>query len=249
MEKYKIPKLVLETKGECPQQADMEALELNEDQSINEKIKKHSLVEIKGRKKYGRNLNEQIQDESVYNKGDASKVNKQVKEDDPKAQLPNGIFPAIISGSLEDQAGTREKRDAFNASDSKFHAGKENVDDPSPPINAQIEELTSQTDKEIKDKIEINDDYDSPPSDDAKSATLGSLICNTFEKCSVTNKRKREELEGDDELEIFSCFKRKALQVAINKDIFQIGPGNWSDSGVGKPGGWSFAGQNFPGSL
>ncbi|KAK8647222.1 hypothetical protein V6N13_120970 [Hibiscus sabdariffa] len=131
-------------------------------------------AEIKGRKKYGRNLNEQIQDESVYNKGDASKVNKQVKEDDPKAQLPNGIFPAIISGSLEDQAGTREKRDAFNASDSKFHAGKENVDDPSPPINAQIEELTSQTDKEIKDKIEINDDYDSPPSDDAKVMDWGT---------------------------------------------------------------------------
>ncbi|KAK9009848.1 hypothetical protein V6N11_036372 [Hibiscus sabdariffa] len=148
---------------------------------------------------------------------------KPLDEDDPKSEPSHGIFPAIISGSIEDQASTMEKWDAFNASDSHIQAGKEKVDDPSPSIIAQEKELTSQSDNGIKDKIGKYDDNDSYPITDGKSETLGSLICNTFERFSVTNKRKRDELEDEDEaeLELFSCAKRKALHVAINKDILQ----------------------------
>ncbi|KAK8685031.1 hypothetical protein V6N13_041042 [Hibiscus sabdariffa] len=103
---------------------------------------------------------------------------KPLDEDDPKSEPSHGIFPAIISGSIEDQASTMEKWDAFNASDSHIQAGKEKVDDPSPSIIAQEKELTSQSDNGIKDKIGKYDDNDSYPITDGFASSFCLPVSN-----------------------------------------------------------------------
>ncbi|KAK8675622.1 hypothetical protein V6N13_033687 [Hibiscus sabdariffa] len=192
-------------------------------------------AEIKGRKKYGKFLpNEQLQSDHKHNNGDVAKVNEKVKEDEPKSESFQGISPIIIPISKEDQTSTMGKSNGFNDSDSHILAGKNKGDDPSPLVTAMEKERTFHSDNCIKDKIVYNDGEDCNPYTAGKPSILGSLICNNFEQIRVTNKKKRDEQEDEADFELLSCAKRKALHVAINKDILQIGPGNWSDSGNGE---------------
>ncbi|KAK8660066.1 hypothetical protein V6N13_051002 [Hibiscus sabdariffa] len=156
-------------------------------------------AEIKGRKKYGKLLpKEQLQAEASHNNGEEAKVNEQVKIDDPKSEFSHGISPAIIPISLEDQSqtSTMGNPDAFKASDNHILAGKNKLDDPSSLVNAQEKEWTFHSDKCIIEKIGCIDGEDCNPLIAGKPSPLGFLICNNFEKISVTNKRKRDEQEA-----------------------------------------------------
>ncbi|KAK8558325.1 hypothetical protein V6N13_038798 [Hibiscus sabdariffa] len=131
--------------------------------------------------------------------GEGAKVNEKVKVDETKSEFPQGISPAIIPATEEDQTSTMRKSNAFNASDSHILAGKNLVDDPPPLVTSPEKEKTFHSDNCIKDKISRNDDEDCNSITAGKPSILESLICNNLEQIRVTNKRKRDDQEGDGE--------------------------------------------------
>ncbi|KAK8982364.1 hypothetical protein V6N11_037535 [Hibiscus sabdariffa] len=178
-------------------------------------------VEIKGKKKLGRSiLFDRITSGSAPNIGDSSKVNGEVKGDDPKSDDPQGTSPIIIPGSKEDQESTREIETAFNASDTSIRAGKGKDADIPILVTPQEGERTLPSGNSTQDKNVIEEGKGADSVNSEMAPALDNIICNSLKKIRVTNKRKREENECEADFEFFSCAKRKALHDGNGVPLF-----------------------------
>ncbi|KAK8493997.1 hypothetical protein V6N13_128152 [Hibiscus sabdariffa] len=132
---------------------------------------------------------------SSPNIGDSSKVNGEVKGDDPKSDDPQGTSPIIIPGSKEDQESTREIETAFNASDTSIRAGKGKDADIPILVTPQEGERTLPSGNSTQDKNVIEEGKGADSVNSEMAPALDNIICNSLKKIRVTNKRKREENE------------------------------------------------------
>ncbi|KAK9010605.1 hypothetical protein V6N11_043486 [Hibiscus sabdariffa] len=182
-------------------------------------------AEAKGRKKYGSiQQGERIRTGPVTTEAESSK--SMVKNNGIRIESPKGKSPIIMPISKEDSVSIKGKSKVINDSDNLISAGKKNGDIKTLSNNSLMKETDYQSDSCKKDNL-LNGLVEKDGTIDAEDIiAIDTHICNSLKQIRVSGKRKREEQADDEDNELFSCAKRKALNNAINNVVlcFRVEP-------------------------